>query len=177
VTAPEPRPRSFLSFGLATLTAALLALAGWLVAEASEDGPDPVELAGVEVLVPEGWIKANPSPGLLAVRTHPADPLARIEIAEPASGDPGSAADGFLEQAGWRLSSFYVEERTDREDSVWIDYRFVTTDPRGGPVVVAGRIGFVETAAGLRSLGVEAREAEFADIGEVFPDTEGSTGR
>ncbi|MCB2225004.1 MAG: hypothetical protein KQH83_12640 [Actinobacteria bacterium] len=167
--------RSFLSFGLATLAAAVLVVAGWLVAEASESDTSSEQLAGVEVLVPEGWIAGTPTPGQVAVRTDPFDPFARLEIAE-ISGDPASEAADFLAVAEQRYPYFHVVGETIGADAVWIDYRFVTTDRSGAPVVVAGRTGFVDTAAGLRWMSVEVREAELDEVDEVFTAVEGGAG-
>jgi len=168
--------RSFLGFWLATLTAVVLALAGWLVSEMAEAGPDVVEIGGVETHVPAGWVTETPAPGLLGVRSDPFDRFARLEVGEPPGTDPRSAADSFLDRAGRRLAFFHLIGEEEIVGGVWVEYRFVTDDPREGPVVVAGRIGFVETGEGLRSVGIEARDTDLEEIGEVFPGVEGGGG-
>jgi len=168
--------RTFFGFWLATLTAVVLAVAGWLISEVAEAGPDVVEIGGVETHVPAGWVTETPAPGLLGVRSDPFDGFARLEVGEPSGADPRSAADGFLDRAGRRLAFFHLIGEEEIGGGVWVEYRFVMDDPREGPVVVAGRIGFVGTGQGLRSIAIEAREADLEEIGEVFPGMEGGGG-
>jgi len=160
-------PHPYRSFIVTTILTAVLALVGWLAAEATEPGPRNVQLAGTEIELPAGWVVDRSAPGVLGTVSDPFDPFARLEIAEASGADAAAAAADFLNKGSDRLAFFHVVDESLTGERASVEYRFVATDPAGRPAVLFGRTEFVATADGLRSIGVITRETDTEDA-EAF---------